>query len=149
MITRLATESDIPRVIETRIAFANCISPVHNEKEYAQALDVFIREHFNDGSLMVMITEDDNVIVAMAMLCITVQMPRPSLFIRKEGLVVSMYTNPNYRRQGHASHLLQQLFVEAKKIGVNVINLSYTDMGYPLYVSLGFKKKDKEMCLEL
>lgn len=59
--------------------------------------------------------------------------------------IMNMYTNPDYRRKGIASHTLGLLVEEAKKKGVRHISLEATDMGRPLYEQYGFVNMEDEM----
>ncbi|MCM1257663.1 MAG: GNAT family N-acetyltransferase [Roseburia sp.] len=59
--------------------------------------------------------------------------------------IMNMYTNPSYRRQGIAYHMLELLTGEAEKKGIRHISLEATDMGRALYERYGFVKMNDEM----
>ena len=56
---------------------------------------------------------------------------------------------PEYRRQGVAHELVQMLIDETKEKGVTEISLDATDLGRPLYESLGFCASDECMVMNL
>ena len=45
--------------------------------------------------------------------------------------------------------MLVALFADAKRRGVERSELDYTEDGYPLYQSLGFKRLERQMALTL
>ena len=57
----------------------------------------------------------------------------------KLGIMSSMYTDPNYRRLGIATELLDRVVTEAKEYGCGTIYITASDMGVKLYESYGFK----------
>ena len=57
----------------------------------------------------------------------------------KLGILSSMYTDPNYRRLGIATELLDRVVKEAKEYGCGTIYITASDMGVKLYESYGFK----------
>ena len=57
----------------------------------------------------------------------------------KLGILSSMYTDPNYRRLGIATELLDRVVKEAKEYGCGTIYITASDMGVKLYEAYGFK----------
>ena len=55
------------------------------------------------------------------------------------GILSSMYTDPNYRRMGIATQLLDRVVKEAKDYGCGTIYITASNMGVKLYESYGFK----------
>jgi len=48
-------------------------------------------------------------------------------------------THPDYRRRGYARELLIELLARASEIGIKTLKLDATELGEPLYRSLGFR----------
>jgi GNAT superfamily N-acetyltransferase len=69
--------------------------------------------------------------------------PRP-----RRPVVVNMYTEPEYRRRGLARRLMQAMIDWARSDGFVVLYLHASDVGRPLYESLGFEPTN-EMRLAL
>ena len=67
----------------------------------------------------------------------------------KIGLLSSMYTCKEYRRQGIARELLSRVVQEAKDYGCDVIQITASDMGMKLYEDFGFVKNDHFMQYQL
>jgi GNAT superfamily N-acetyltransferase len=56
----------------------------------------------------------------------------------KMGLLSSMYTDPEYRRQGIAKELLDRVVKEARNYGCGTVQITASDMGVKLYAAYGF-----------
>ena len=54
------------------------------------------------------------------------------------GLLSSMFTNPNYRRNGIAKELLSRVVNDARNYGCGTIQITASDMGVKLYTDFGF-----------
>ena len=67
----------------------------------------------------------------------------------KIGLLSSMFTHPNYRRQGIAKKLLSLVVAEAKAYGCGTVQITASDMGVLLYTDFGFQKNKNFMQLKL
>ena len=61
----------------------------------------------------------------------------------------SVYTAPEYRRLGIARRLMTMLLDAARELGVHRLLLNSSDMGRPLYESLGFVTPTREMEINL
>ena len=59
--------------------------------------------------------------------------------------IVNVWTHPQQRRQGLARQLVQQALAEADARSIKVVSLSASEMGHPLYTSLGFEPYTAEM----
>lgn len=59
--------------------------------------------------------------------------------------IMNMYTDPDYRRQGIALHVLDLLVKEMKEKGITHISLEATAAGRPLYEKYGFVSMNDEM----
>ena len=59
--------------------------------------------------------------------------------------IMNMYTDPGYRRQGIALHVLDLLVKELKEKGITHISLEATAAGRPLYEKYGFGRMNDEM----
>ena len=56
----------------------------------------------------------------------------------KLGILSSMYTDPDYRRMGIATGLLDRVVNEAREYGCGTIYITASDMGVKLYTAYGF-----------
>lgn len=67
----------------------------------------------------------------------------------KIGLLSSMFTAKDYRRQGIAKELLSRVVKEAKEYGCSSVQITASDMGVLLYTDFGFVKNGNFMQLSL
>jgi len=149
MEIRKAEILDIDIVTNNRIEFVTSISNIQNINEFRVETKKYLEDHLNDGSLLYYMAVEGEQIIASCMLCIYMTIPIPSCLNGKSGILLNVYTLKEYRRQGLASKLISKLIDDAKNLGVHTILLDYTDDGYPLYKSLGFKELNRQMELKL
>jgi GNAT superfamily N-acetyltransferase len=84
------------------------------------------------------VTAEDETIVAGAGVQIRRLLPRPETEVAREALVVNVYVQPDYRRQGLARRLMEEILGWSREQGVERVSLHASTMGRPLYESLGF-----------
>lgn len=63
----------------------------------------------------------------------------------KKAYIMNIYTDPAYRRQGIAMHMVDLLVQEAKAKGYFQITLEATQMGRAVYEKYGFRQMTDEM----
>lgn len=100
------------------------------------SLPDYYEKHINNDLLVYVAREDS--IVACCFLLITEKPANPGFINGRTGMVLNVYTKPEYRRQGIAGSLMRELLADADKIGLDYVELKATDEGYHLYKSLGF-----------
>lgn len=141
--------SDIDMLVDNRLEFVCSIGNIANRDEFRMHTREYLQKHLEYDSLLAFIATDNGKIVSSCILCIYETLPVPSCLNGKTGLLLNVYTIKSYRHQGLAYSLLTKLIDEAKRLGVEKIQLDYTDDGYPLYKKIGFEKLDREMLLKL
>ena len=137
--------SDIGAFVENRIEFVTLIRNIENVESFREKTREYIETYINSDNLIIYIAMENKNIVASCMLCIFQTIPLPSNYSGKVGELLNVYTKQEYRKQGHSKKLIKLLMDEARKKGVSKIILNYTDEGYHLYKSLGFKETDTQM----
>ena len=60
---------------------------------------------------------------------------------KRLGFVGMVLTHPDYRRRGYARQLLIEVLARASEIGIQTLKLDATELGEPLYRSLGFRRE--------
>ena len=65
------------------------------------------------------------------------------------GLLSSMYTDKDYRRQGIAKKLLSLVVEAARDYGCGTVQITASDMGVLLYTDFGFVKNGNFMQYKL
>jgi ribosomal protein S18 acetylase RimI-like enzyme len=87
--------------------------------------------------------------VASAALIIDQHLPTPNNLSGRVAYILSVVTDPDYRRQGLARRLLQTMLNWINAQGITRVTLTATDDGAALYQTLGFKPANGEMKLDL
>lgn len=107
----------------------------------------YIANGFNDKSFVSWVAVQDDMIVAMSGINFFVLPPNDWCPTGKTAYIGNLYTLPNFRKQGIATHLLALIIDEAKSRNCERILLNTTDMGRVLYEKLGFDLSPTAMAL--
>jgi FolB domain-containing protein len=66
-----------------------------------------------------------------------------------EGYVISVFTAPEWRKQGMARGIMNAIIDYLRENGIVKVTLRATEQGRPLYLSLGFAPDEREMALDI
>lgn len=113
------------------------------------ALRDYYDRHMKDGTFVSWIALDGERIIGTSGMSFVEKPPYFGCPSGKLGLLSSMYTNKEYRRQGIAKELLSRVVEEARKYGCGTIQITASDMGVLLYTNFGFVKNNNFMQLKL
>ncbi|MDO4538293.1 MAG: GNAT family N-acetyltransferase [Coriobacteriales bacterium] len=134
---RRLSEDDVPTFVEMRIT--QLLEEGASETvDLRPALGEYYARHLKDGSFVSWLALDGKRIVATSGISVVEKPPYFACPTGKIALVSSMYTEPQYRRQGIARDLLCRVLDEAKACGCGMAQISASDAGVPLYRTLGF-----------
>jgi len=144
LIFEQAGKNNIDELIRLRLAYMNddfgSVSEHEKNCMETQLKDYFARKLGTE--LIVFVARDNEKLVAVAYLLV-VEMPANSgLLSGLYGVVMNVFTEPEYRGQGICTKLLQNLIEYGKSHGLGRIELSATENGYPIYKKLGFTEKN-------
>jgi GNAT superfamily N-acetyltransferase len=151
---RPATPVDAAIIAEHRVAMFRDMGEVPTDALAAQllaqstsALTAWLRDQSYVGWLAV---DTGDAVIAGAGVHIKPQLPRIShdgarVVTTPMPLVVNVYTRPEWRGQGVARALMDAIMNWAAVQGTDRLVLHASDVGRPLYVSLGFEATN-EMC---
>lgn len=106
--------------------------------------DYYIR-HLTDHTFVSWLAVNDGKIVGTSGMSFVEKPPYYGCPSGKIGLLSSMFTDKDYRRQGIAKALLTKIMQEAKDYGCGTVQITASDMGVLLYTDFGFKKNDNFM----
>lgn len=110
--------------------------------------DYYVR-HMADGTFVSWLAFDGVKIIGTSGMSFVEKPPYFSCPNGKIGLLSSMFTSKEYRRQGIAKELLTRVVNEAKEYGCGVVQITASDMGVLLYTDFGFKKNGNFMQYKL
>ena len=146
LLFRKLTQDDKEIFIKLRMAYiTDTFENINgsNTKEIKNNLELYFNEHINKKDFVGIICEYNGKIVSAAYLVIKNFPPNPSMVNGKTGTLLNVYTFPEYRKNGIAKRIIEEIIKEAKLMGVNSIDLKSTDDGYNLYKNLGFTDDNK------
>ena len=103
------------------------------------ALLDYYKRHMKDGTFVSWLALDGNNIIGTSGMSFVEKPPYFGCPSGKIGLLSSMFTNPNYRRNGIAKELLSRIVNEAKQYGCGTIQITASDLGVKLYTGFGIE----------
>lgn len=136
-----ATAQDTGMLTELRIAYLQeDLGEINNAdlKLIESLLPGYYEKHLNKD-LKVYVVRNERDIVSCAFLLIVEKPMSPSFITGKTGIVLNVYTKPEYRKKGYAKKLMNMMLEDAKAENVSIIELKATEDGYSLYRSVGFE----------
>ena len=113
------------------------------------ALLDYYKRHMKDGTFVSWLALDGNNIIGTSGMSFVEKPPYFGCPSGKIGLLSSMFTNPNYRRNGIAKELLSRIVNEAKQYGCGTIQITASDMGVKLCTDFGFEHNGNFMQYKL
>ena len=140
MTFELAALNDIKELTDLRIAYFEEDSGImKKEISFAiqSALPDYFKKHLNND-LIVYAARNEIGIAACAFLLIVEKPMSPAFITGKTGIVLNVYTRPEYRHNGYARTLINMLLDDAAERELSVVELKATEDGYNLYKSAGF-----------
>lgn len=141
MIFKKALVQDINTLTDLRIAYLqeDLGEITDTDLELIKAsLPGYYEKHLNKD-LMVYVVRSEADIVSCAFLLIVEKPMSPSFITGRTGIVLNVYTKPEYRNKGYAKKLMVMMLEDATAQGVSIIELKSTEDGYSLYKSVGFE----------
>ena len=140
---RFALKEDADLLVRMRLAYLR-----EDHSDLTRAEEAKLKDRLDEyfpratgGSLRAVLAFDDETVIGAACLVITEKPANPAFPTGKVGTILSVYTQPEYRRQGVATEMMKRLSEEGKKLDLSFIELSATAAGKPLYEKLGFVEK--------
>lgn len=149
IIYRKTTNADMKILMKLRLEMLREVNGLSGEYEYDENFISESRRYFESGEQTTVIASDGETLVGCASLSYTWIMPTFSHPTGNRAHLMNVYTRADYRRRGISKKMVEILIDEAKENGVTEISLDATEMGRPLYESLGFKASDSCMVMDL
>ena len=144
IIYKKLTENELPQIIKMRIdqlteEYASSGRTVPEDVDLETALMDFYKRNMAAGTYVSWLALDGYKIVGTSGMSFAEKPPYFTCPSGKLGILSSMYTDPDYRRMGIASRLLDRVETEAKDYGCGTIYITASDVGVKLYESYGFR----------
>lgn len=142
------TEKELGTFIEMRICQLR-EEGAKEDMDLRPALMDYYKRHMADGTFVSYLAVDGDKIVGTSGMSFVEKPPYFGCPSGKIGLLSSMFTSSDYRRQGIAKELLQRVVNEAKEYGCGSVQITASDMGVLLYTNFGFVKNGNFMHYKL
>ncbi len=144
IIFKKLTEAELDTIIEMRInqlteEYTSEGKKVPEDVDLRSSLREFYTKNMVAGTYVSWLAMDGEKIVGTSGMSFAEKPPYFTCTTGKLGILSSMYTDPDYRRMGIATQLLDRVVKEAKDYGCGTIYITASDMGVKLYESYGFK----------
>ena len=138
------TDKELDTFIDTRIKQLR-EEGATEDIDLKPALKDYYNRHMADGTFVSWIALDGDKIIGTSGMSFVEKPPYFCCPNGKIGLLSSMYTSDEYRRQGIAKELLTRVVREAKDYGCGAVQITASDMGVMLYTDFGFRKNGNFM----
>lgn len=148
IIYRKLTEKDLETFISMRITQLR-EEGATDEMDLSSALMDYYQRHLANGTFVSWLALDGDKIIGTSGMSFVEKPPYFGCPTGRIGLLSSMYTNPEYRRQGIARELLRRVVEEARAYGCGTVQITASDMGVLLYSDFGFVKNKNFMQYKL
>ena len=148
IIYRKLTENDLETFISMRINQLR-EEGATDEMDLSPALMDYYQRHLANGTFVSWLAMDGDKIIGTSGMSFVEKPPYFGCPTGRIGLLSSMYTNPDYRRQGIAKELLGRVVEEARVYGCGTVQITASDMGVLLYSNFGFVKNKNFMQYKL
>lgn len=138
-----AVEEDVDQLVKMRMAYLYDSFDAISESQKSsieRELPKYFSKHLGKD-MMAFVAKDNDKIIATAMLVLVEKPANPRFVTGKIGEVLSVFTYPEYRRQGIGKQLMMMLLNYAKEQQLDIVELKATKSGYPLYKQLGFEEE--------
>ena len=145
---RRATAADIPTLVEMRMAQL-CEEGATQTRDLTSNLTGYYERHMTDESFLSWIALEEGRVVATSGVSIVEKPPYPGCPTGRIALASGMYTLPTYRRRGVARDLLCRIVEEARAKGCGTVQITASNVGVPLYESVGFVRNERFLQLSL
>jgi GNAT superfamily N-acetyltransferase len=142
------TEKELDTFIEMRINQLR-EEGAKEDIDLRPALKDYYTRHMTDDTFVSWLALDGEKIIGTSGMSIVEKPPYFGCPSGKIGLLSSMFTDKNYRRQGIARELLSRVVNEAKMRGCGTVQITASDMGVLLYTNFGFTKNNNFMQYKL
>ena len=147
---RKANPNDLAAIVDYRIImFRTFIRETYDWQAVKDFEIQYFQEKMQDKQFVAWVAETaDGEIIATAAVSFYETAPKPWNLESKYAFVSSMYTEPEYRRQGIGGRLLKEALDYSRSQGITHATLHASKSGKSLYESFGFEDTN-EMRLAL
>lgn len=138
----IESSTDLDLCIDLRIAFQILMGgPLEPglETRLRRANREHLERGFADGSIAALLARADGALAGCVMLQEQSMLPNRPCPTGRTGLILNLHTFDEYRRMGVGAALMRAVEAEGRARGLDRLELKATEMGEPLYRTLGWR----------
>lgn len=135
-------ETDLPRLLSWRMLVIRHVFGMQPESimlKLTSANREYLEKHLRDDTHVSLMASAEGTDIGSGDLCIYDEMPSPDNLTGVCAYIMNIYVSEQYRHNGVASAIVEQLIKEAKRRNAGKIYLETTDTARELYNQMGFK----------
>lgn len=144
---RFADCSDIDLLVQLRLDFLEVDKENEKYDMIKKNCQTYFHNAITEGLCDVILAADEEMVVGTAIIFYYQSVPSAFNMTGRNAYVTSMYVKEEYRRNGIATTMLNQLIDISNKKGYPIIMLNASEMGKTLYIKLGFTEIRNGMIL--
>ncbi|WP_029319007.1 GNAT family N-acetyltransferase [Butyrivibrio sp. AE3004] len=144
---KIATKDDIDSLMSIRLEMLKVVNNLSEDYEYSDEIITESRDYFLNGDHLTVLAMDGDTAIGCASMSFLRIMPTFYHPTGKRAHLMNVYTRSEYRRQGIARKMVELLIEKTWEKGATEISLDATELGRPLYKSIGFT--DSTECMVL
>ena len=148
---RPAVVKDIPALVELRLGMFQSMgfsNPAELDKLRKQSYD-YMEDKLPSGEYLSWVADVNGQAVASGGLVIHSAPPTILNPGGLEGYVISVFTAPEWRKQGMSRAIMTAILDYLRSQGITYVTLRATEQGRPIYLSLGFAPDERVMDLHI
>ena len=144
---RLAVPADIPQLCRLRLAYFDeefGTLPADKAAAISTHLPSYFERQLGTGCIAAVAETEDGSLVSNALLTVVEKPANPFFPCGRSGYVLGVFTEPEHRGNGLATQIMETILAEARRLALDTVTLSASDMGKHIYEKLGFTVKESK-----
>lgn len=146
-IIRPAVPADIPELCKLRLAYFDeefGTLPAYKTAAIKAHLPAYFEAHLGKDCIAAAAEAADGTLVSNALLTVIEKPANPFFPCGRSGYVLGVFTKPEHRGHGLATQIMELILQEARRLRLDTVTLSASDMGKSIYEKLGFTVKQSK-----
>lgn len=144
-----ATQEHIEWIIRHRLEMLRDMGWTQEELDNTEPLVREYLKNFWKNEILCFLAVENNQIIGGCAVSMNHILPSYQSPTGRHGYIHNLYVEPEYRRRGIATRLLDHAIGQCIKRGVSKVWLHATDIGLSIYIDSGFEKSDNFYGLSL
>ena len=140
---------DISTLMKWRIEVIENVFGCKPDKQLIETNRSYYERNIDNGCHYAYIVETEGNEAGCGAICISEELPSPDNPTGRCAYLMNIYVRKEYRNHGLAHHIVSKLIEQARILDCGKIYLETTDLGRPVYASMGFRDMPDMMKLSV